>query len=251
MARKSKGKFKMKGHALPGINQKSETPPMKDGRSASSAFQYASPMKDMKTGKYEQAFAKYINNTVFKQSEIKDNLTEEQKMEKLRDFLLSEEVGLQSLEGVDDWVKNQGGISEAYEEMLRMSKDVDVPAEPKTNIEQGVGEGASEFVGETIKTPGIEQSTGEQFTTGTNIEQGVRSAWSEDDWDTDGDRRMNDEERLAFLKSLGLTEKEMQVEMSRLAEEYGDDDYDLDQYVQAANDLSKKKAKSSPHIPKM
>jgi len=40
MSRKAKGKgFKMKGHALPGINQRSETPSMKDGRSASSPFQ--------------------------------------------------------------------------------------------------------------------------------------------------------------------------------------------------------------------
>ncbi len=39
MARKSKAKFKMKGHTLPGINQKSETPNLKDGRSPSSAFQ--------------------------------------------------------------------------------------------------------------------------------------------------------------------------------------------------------------------
>ena len=39
MARKSKVKFKMKGHTLPGINQKSETPNLKDGRSPSSAFQ--------------------------------------------------------------------------------------------------------------------------------------------------------------------------------------------------------------------
>tara|TARA_R110002020_G_scaffold153677_4_gene333128 strand:- start:724 stop:1173 length:450 start_codon:yes stop_codon:yes gene_type:complete len=39
MARKSKAKFKMEGHALPGINQKSETANLKDGRSPSSAFQ--------------------------------------------------------------------------------------------------------------------------------------------------------------------------------------------------------------------
>ena len=39
MARKSKAKFKMKGHTLPGINQRSETPNLKDGRSPSSAFQ--------------------------------------------------------------------------------------------------------------------------------------------------------------------------------------------------------------------
>ena len=43
MARKSKAKFKMKGHTLPGINQKSETPNLKDGRSPSSAFQMAEP----------------------------------------------------------------------------------------------------------------------------------------------------------------------------------------------------------------
>jgi len=39
MPRKSKGKFKMKGHALPGINQRSETVNLSDGRSPSSAFQ--------------------------------------------------------------------------------------------------------------------------------------------------------------------------------------------------------------------
>tara|TARA_R100001082_G_scaffold70223_1_gene39986 strand:- start:2140 stop:2772 length:633 start_codon:yes stop_codon:yes gene_type:complete len=39
MARKAKGKFKMKGHTLPGINQRSETSNMKDGKSPSSAFQ--------------------------------------------------------------------------------------------------------------------------------------------------------------------------------------------------------------------
>ena len=39
MARKSKAKFELKGHTLPGINQKSETANKKDGRSPSSAFQ--------------------------------------------------------------------------------------------------------------------------------------------------------------------------------------------------------------------
>jgi len=42
MARKSKAKFKMKGHTLPGINQKSETVNLKDGKSPSSAFQQKS-----------------------------------------------------------------------------------------------------------------------------------------------------------------------------------------------------------------
>ena len=39
MARKSKAKFELKGHTLPGIDQKSETVNIKDGRSPSSAFQ--------------------------------------------------------------------------------------------------------------------------------------------------------------------------------------------------------------------
>jgi len=39
MGRKKQGSFKMKGHTLPGINKKSETENMKDGRSPSSAFQ--------------------------------------------------------------------------------------------------------------------------------------------------------------------------------------------------------------------
>ena len=43
MGRKKQGSFKMKGHTLPGINQKSETVNVKDGRSPSSAFQMAEP----------------------------------------------------------------------------------------------------------------------------------------------------------------------------------------------------------------
>ena len=60
-------------------------------------------------------------------------------------------------------------------------------------------------------------------------------------WDTDGDGQMNDKERLAFLKGLGLTEKEMQAEMSALAEEYGSDDYDQQDYIDAAKALAKRK----------
>ena len=55
MGRKSKAKFTMKGHTLPGINQRSETENMKDGRSPSSAFQMQevgdSPNK-LKFGKF-------------------------------------------------------------------------------------------------------------------------------------------------------------------------------------------------------
>jgi hypothetical protein len=43
MGRKKQGSFKMKGHTLPGINQKSETASIKDGRSPSSAFQMQQP----------------------------------------------------------------------------------------------------------------------------------------------------------------------------------------------------------------
>lgn len=68
---------------------------------------------------------------------------------------------------------------------------------------------------------------------------------TKDAWDADGDGRMNDKERATFLKGLGLTEKQMQSEMTRLSEEYGDDDYDLDQYIKAANALSKKNKQST------
>ena len=47
MGRKSKAKFELKGHTLPGINQKSETSNLKDGKSPSSAFQMESPMKEV------------------------------------------------------------------------------------------------------------------------------------------------------------------------------------------------------------
>ena len=42
MARKKQASFKMKGHTLPGVNQKSETANKADGRSPSSAFQQKS-----------------------------------------------------------------------------------------------------------------------------------------------------------------------------------------------------------------
>ena len=42
--------YKMKGHTLPGINQRSEgNTDLPDGRSASAALQYRSPAKDTKT----------------------------------------------------------------------------------------------------------------------------------------------------------------------------------------------------------
>jgi len=122
MGRKSKAKFKMSGHTLPGINQKSETVNLSDGRSPSSAFQYQSPMKNMKTGKYDHPF------------EQRD-LGPQEKMEAIRKYLLSDQVGLQSLEDVDNWIDHSvkhndvdgdGNISEAekitsaYEEVIKM-----------------------------------------------------------------------------------------------------------------------------------
>ena len=54
MERMADGKpFKMKGHTLPGINQRSEgNTDLPDGRSGSAAFQYRSPAKDYKKGYY-------------------------------------------------------------------------------------------------------------------------------------------------------------------------------------------------------
>lgn len=69
MARKKQASFKMKGHTLPGVNQKSETVNVTDGRSPSSAFQQnydnmankeaspakkykSAPMKNYKKGYY-------------------------------------------------------------------------------------------------------------------------------------------------------------------------------------------------------
>ena len=56
MGRKSKAVFKMKGHTLPGINQKSETVNKKDGRSPSSAFQ----MKEVGDSPLEQRLPKWM-----------------------------------------------------------------------------------------------------------------------------------------------------------------------------------------------
>ena len=131
MGRKSKAKFKLPGHTLPGINQKSETVNLSEGRSPSSAFQQKSPIKDMKRGKYEHPFEQkeyppsYTEKDIkflkeqkedIVRSEDKLPLTEQEKVEVLRDYLLSDAVGIQSLEGVDDWIDGKGGVEEAYQE---------------------------------------------------------------------------------------------------------------------------------------
>jgi hypothetical protein len=56
MARKKQASFKMKGHTLPGINQKSGTENLKDGRSPSSAFQ----MKEAGDSPLEQGTPKWM-----------------------------------------------------------------------------------------------------------------------------------------------------------------------------------------------
>ena len=62
MARKSKAKFELKGHTLPGINQNSETKNLKDSRSPSSAFQQKSPLEidwaALATGGLSKVFGK-------------------------------------------------------------------------------------------------------------------------------------------------------------------------------------------------
>ena len=50
-----KSGFKMKGHTLPGINQRSETPNTPDGRSKSSAFQMGTSMGAINTAKKTKA----------------------------------------------------------------------------------------------------------------------------------------------------------------------------------------------------
>ena len=70
MARKSKAKFKLNGHALPGINQKSETENLKDGRSPSSAFQQkSSPNKILGAVAGAGMLAKGVGNLLGKNKE--------------------------------------------------------------------------------------------------------------------------------------------------------------------------------------
>ena len=70
----------------------------------------------------------------------------------------------------------------------------------------------------------------------SNVEEKPKNTW-----DVDGDGQMNDKERVAYLKELGLTEQEMQDEMVELAKQYGDDDYDLQDWIDAAKSLSARK----------
>ena len=59
-------------------------------------------------------------------------------------------------------------------------------------------------------------------------------------FDIDGEVGLNDEERNAFIKAMGLTNEQVSDEMNRLAEMYGDDDHDEGQYIAAVLALSKK-----------
>jgi len=61
------------------------------------------------------------------------------------------------------------------------------------------------------------------------------------EFDLDGSVGFNDKERNAFIKAMGLTSEEVSGELNRLAEVYGDDDYDEGQYIAAVLALSKKK----------
>ena len=86
------------------------------------------------------------------------------------------------------------------------------------------------------------ENTGMPYNSALKQMEGMEEPTAPDtSWDTDGDGQMNDKERLAFLKGLGLTEKEMQAEMDALAEEYGSDDYDQQDYIDAARALAKRK----------
>ena len=72
MARKKQGSFKMKGHTLPGINQKSETVNKKDGKSPSSAFQQkSSPNKILGAIAGAGMLAKGVGNLLGKNKEEK------------------------------------------------------------------------------------------------------------------------------------------------------------------------------------
>ena len=76
MARKSKAKFEMEGHTLPGINQKSETANKKDGRSPSSAFQQkSSPNKILGAIAGASMLAKGVGN-LFSRNEEEEESTE-------------------------------------------------------------------------------------------------------------------------------------------------------------------------------
>ena len=74
MGRQKQSSFKMKGHTLPGINQKSETANAKDGRSPSSAFQQkSSPNKILGTIAGAGMLAKGVGNLLDKNKEEEES----------------------------------------------------------------------------------------------------------------------------------------------------------------------------------
>jgi hypothetical protein len=123
--------FKMKGHTLPGIKQRSEgNTDLKDGRSASAAFQYNSPLNRMKgkpEGKggraYDQPFAKY--NSALKQTD-----------DDLKEYLIDEKGFNQS--DADQQIAD-GSYTVEDEGFLTWYKAKDVPAETtdEDTIEEG------------------------------------------------------------------------------------------------------------------
>jgi len=151
MGRKSKAKFKLPGHTLPGINQKSETVNLSEGRSPSSAFQQRKFEDDSIINSAPREYKKQNGVEGFSDTTLEDGrsassafqqkkeLSEHEKVDKLRDFLLSDAVGLQSLEGVDDWIDGKGGVNEAWDAAVELGMLEDVPAESPLDIYDSSG----------------------------------------------------------------------------------------------------------------
>ena len=144
--------FKMKGHTLPGINQRSEgNTDLPDGRSASSAFQYKeSPAKKSKQGEY-------LTNV--KTGEIRENFPDS--------FSIIKE-GTKTVhrtkENKDDWQPSDktGKLHPKLEKLIDTDFDfntlADTPSIQDSNLE-------SKYIPTVIKDDIIQDDTGREFTT--------------------------------------------------------------------------------------
>tara|TARA_R110002020_G_scaffold465109_1_gene686311 strand:+ start:40 stop:606 length:567 start_codon:yes stop_codon:yes gene_type:complete len=159
MARKSKAKFELKGHTLPGINQKSETSNIKDGKSPSSAFQMESPMKQTTLPTYSGVSIDPMSSYDYKDSpkipSFRDIVSLEQQQayadkvdarragragrKKERQHRKDQDDYLASEEGQENIRRTTSGEAEKerQKELKRITEDYENQFKTMTNVDEG------------------------------------------------------------------------------------------------------------------
>jgi LysM repeat protein len=161
MARKSKGKFNMKGHSIPGIKGFKNTT-LEDGRAASSAFQMQSPLHEEDDG----SDAYELDDINIKSSDYDPNRAEKQAAGQSGLGYMGQEFG--KLEWRDGKLVRKG--SEVKEEKDEITKQVDKYDSDAEGAEGTYAEYKTEMEG-----MGIEPMSAAAWTEQNSQNQGYQS----------------------------------------------------------------------------